>query len=118
MNMLPGAVKDGRFVADDLTLDLSGYDGGALIDRPKAILGLRPEHLMIVGAAEAGRTIPAVVEIDEPMGADSLIWLVAAGMQMSVRVPVEKRLEAGTHVHLKVDVAKASLFDVGTEQRV
>ena len=118
MNMLEGSVKDGRFVAGDLSLDLSGYDGGAVIDRAKAILGLRPEHLMIVAAAEAGRTIPAVVEIDEPMGADSLIWLVAAGMQMSVRVPVEKRLEAGTEVHLKVDIPKASLFDVGTEQRV
>ncbi len=118
MNMLQGSVKDGRFVAGDLSLDLSGYDGGAVIDRAKAILGLRPEHLMIVAAAEAGRTIPAVVEIDEPMGADSLIWLVAAGMQMSVRVPVEKRLEAGTEVHLKVDIPKASLFDVGTEQRV
>jgi multiple sugar transport system ATP-binding protein len=118
MNMLEGSVKDGRFVAGDVSLDLSGYDGGAVIDRTKAILGLRPEHLMIVGAAEAGRTIPAVVEIDEPMGADSLIWLVAAGKQMSVRVPVEKRLEAGTQVHLKVDIPKASLFDVGTEQRV
>jgi multiple sugar transport system ATP-binding protein len=118
MNMLHGAVQDGRFVAGDLSLDLAGYDGGALIDRPEAILGLRPEHLTIVGAPEAGRTIPAVVEIDEPMGADSLIWLMAQGVQMSVRVPVEKRLEAGTEVHLRVDIPKASLFDTGTEQRV
>jgi multiple sugar transport system ATP-binding protein len=118
MNMLEGSVKDGRFVAGDLSLDLAGYDGGAVIDRSKAILGLRPEHLTIVGAAEAGRTIPAVVEIDEPMGADSLIWLMAQGVQMSVRVPVEKRLEPGTEVHLRVDIPKASLFDVGTEQRV
>jgi multiple sugar transport system ATP-binding protein len=118
MNMLHGSVRDGRFIAEDLSLDLSGYDGGALIDRPKAILGLRPEHLTIQGHAEDGRTIPAVVEIDEPMGADSLIWLMAQGVQMSVRVPVERRLEAGTEVHLRVDIPKASLFDVGTEQRV
>jgi multiple sugar transport system ATP-binding protein len=111
-------VRDGRFIAGDLSLDLSGYDGGALIDRPKAILGLRPEHLTIHGHAEDGRTIPAVVEIDEPMGADSLIWLMAQGVQMSVRVPVERRLDAGTEVHLRVDIPKASLFDVGTEQRV
>jgi multiple sugar transport system ATP-binding protein len=118
MNMLHGAVKDGRFVAGDLSVDLSGYDGGALIDRPKAILGLRPEHLTIQMEPEPGLTIPAVVEIDEPMGADSLIWLMAAGVQMSVRVPVERRLEAGTAVHLRVDMPKASLFDAGTEQRI
>jgi multiple sugar transport system ATP-binding protein len=118
MNMLSGAVQGGRFVAGDVSLDLAGYDGGALIDRTRAILGLRPEHLTIQGHAEEGKTIPAVVEIDEPMGADSLIWLMAAGMQVSVRMPVERRLEAGTQVHLRVDIPRASLFDTGTEQRV
>ena len=118
MNMLKGAVKDKAFVAGDLRIDLAGYDGGALLDRDQAILGLRPEHLTIQTEAEAGRTIPAVVEIDEPMGADSLIWLKAAGQQMSVRVPVERRMAPGAQVHLRVDIPKASLFDVKTEQRV
>ncbi len=118
MNMLKGAVKDKAFVAGDLRIDLAGYDGGALLDRDQAILGLRPEHLTIQTEAEAGRTIPAVVEIDEPMGADSLIWLKAAGQQMSVRVPVERRMAPGAQVHLRVDIPKASLFDAKTEQRV
>ena len=37
---------------------------------------------------------------------------------MSVRVPVERRLAPGTHVHLKVDISKASIFDTSSEQRV
>jgi multiple sugar transport system ATP-binding protein len=118
MNMLKGSIDDGRFHTRDAVIDLAGYDGGALINRPEAILGLRPEHLTIVGKAEVGKTIPAVVEIDEPMGADSLIWLTAGGQQVSVRVPVEKRMSAGTEVHLRVDMPKASLFDAKTEQRV
>ncbi len=118
MNMLAGSVQNKTFVAGDLRLDLAGYDGGALIDRQQAILGLRPEHLTIQDHPEAGRTIPAVVEIDEPMGADSLIWLQAAGQQMSVRVPVEQRLAPGTQVHLRADIPKASLFDSTSEQRV
>jgi multiple sugar transport system ATP-binding protein len=118
MNMIKGAVQGKTFVAGDLRLDLAGYDGGALIDRDQAILGLRPEHLTIQADAEPGRTIPAVVEIDEPMGADSLVWLTAAGQQMSVRVPVERRMAPGTAVHLRADMPKASLFDAKTEQRV
>ncbi len=118
MNMVQGAISDRRFTMRDAVIDLSGYDGGALIDRGEAILGLRPEHLTIETKAEPGKTFPAVVEIDEPMGADSLIWLTAGGQQISVRVPVEKRLEAGTEVHLRVDIPKASLFDTKTEQRV
>jgi multiple sugar transport system ATP-binding protein len=119
MNMLQGAVADGVFVAGDIALDMAGYDGGAMIDRDRAILGLRPEHLTIQAEAVAGRTIAATVEIDEPMGADSLVWLVTAGgQQLSVRVPVERRPVAGTAVHLAADMTKASLFDAGTEQRV
>ena len=93
-------------------------DGGRPREMPKAILGLRPEHIEIVTAPEPGRTIPATVELDEPMGADSLVWLTTGGAQLSVRVPVERRLAPGTAVHLRVDVGKASLFDAGTEQRI
>jgi multiple sugar transport system ATP-binding protein len=100
-------------------INLAGYEGGAILERSKAILGLRPEHLHIQDHAEPGLTMPAMVEIDEPMGADSLVWLEAeGGVQMSVRVPVERRMAPGTPVHLKVDISKASIFDTGTEQRV
>ncbi len=120
MNFLHGATVDGgnAFELNGVKLSLEGYEGGAVGARAKAVLGLRPEHLEIVGAAEPGRTIPAVVELDEPMGADSLVWLQAAGAQMSVRVPVERRLARGAEVHLRVDMTKASVFDAGTEERV
>jgi multiple sugar transport system ATP-binding protein len=120
MNFLPGATIDqGRaFRFGDTSIALAGYDGGAVLDRPKAILGLRPEHLSIGAEAAPGRSIPAVVEIDEPMGADSLVWVRAAGQAVSVRVPVERRPMAGAAVHLHVDIAKASIFDAGTEQRI
>ena len=121
MNFLHGATVDnGRaFQFGATKIDLAGYDGGMIGDRDKAILGLRPEHLHIQTEAEPGHTIPAMVEIDEPMGADSLVWLEAeGGVQMAVRVPVERRMAPGTHVHLKVEISKASIFDTVTEQRV
>jgi multiple sugar transport system ATP-binding protein len=118
MNFIHGAVKGGKFISNDMIIDLSGYEGGALIDRPKAILGLRPEHLTVTSAAQSGKTIEAIVEIDENLGADSLLWLKAGENQISVRIPVEDRLTAGTKVHLQVDMSKASIFDAETENRV
>lgn len=121
MNFLHGATVDGgrSFQFGATKIDLAGYEGSLAMARDKAILGLRPEHLIIQTDAEPGLTIPAMVEIDEPMGADSLVWLEAeGGVQMSVRVPVERRMAPGTHVHLKVDISKASIFDTGTEQRI
>ncbi len=121
MNFLHGATVEGgrAFQFGTVRIDLAGYEGGAVGAREKAVLGLRPEHLHIQSEAEPGHTIPAMVEIDEPMGADSLVWLEAeGGLQMSVRVPVERRMAPGTRVQLKVDIAKASVFDSGTELRV
>ena len=120
MNFLNGATVDGGRAFDfgGTRIDLAGYDGGAVGARDKAILGLRPEHLTITDTAEPGRTIPAVVEIDEPMGADSLVWLKAGEATISVRVPVERRPAHGAAVHLRVDIPKASIFDARTEQRI
>ena len=120
MNFLKGAVVDGgkSFQVGSTKVSLEGYDGGTNIDRPKAILGLRPEHLLIHHEPEPGMTIPALVELDEPMGADSLVWMECEGHQLSVRVPVENRPTAGTTVHLKVEIHKTSVFDAESELRI
>jgi multiple sugar transport system ATP-binding protein len=120
MNMLPGRTVDGgrAFLFDDMKIDLAGYDGGAVLDRDQAILGVRPEHITVLTGAPAGPSIPAVVELDEHLGADSLLWLKAGSKELCVRIPVEGRLPAGTKVHLGLDIAKASLFDARTEQRI
>ena len=131
MNFLQGATVDGgkAFDFNGLKIDLADYDGGAVLERSKAILGLRPEHLTLQSTEEPGKTIPATVEIDEPMGADTLVWLEAMGTKISVRVATERRrisdpvttdrrLQAGNKVFLKVDISAASIFDATTEQRV
>ncbi len=120
MNFLQGRTVDGgkAFHFGGLRIDLAGYEGGAVLDRDQAILGVRPEHITVSTTPLAGPSIPAEVEIDENLGADSLLWLKAEGMNMSVRVPVEGRLPAGTKVHLGLDIPKASLFDAKTEQRI
>ena len=120
MNFLSGKTVDGgkAFVFGDQKIDLSGYDGGAVLDRDDAILGVRPEHITVSTSPITGPSIPAVVEIDEHLGADSLLWLKAGAKDVCVRVPVEGRLPSGTKVYLGLDIQKASLFDAKTEQRI
>ncbi|WP_103255573.1 ABC transporter ATP-binding protein [Tabrizicola aquatica] len=120
MNFLKGrTIEGGRaFQFGATRIDLAGYDGGAVLERDDAILGVRPEHITVSTTPVPGPSIPAEVEIDEHLGADSLLWLKAEGANMSVRVPVEGRLPPGTKVHLGLDIPKASLFDVKTEQRI
>jgi multiple sugar transport system ATP-binding protein len=120
MNFLHGRTVDGgtTFAFGDHRISLQGYDGGAVLEREQAILGVRPEHITVFPDPPTGPSIPAVVEIDEHLGADSLLWLKAGDKEICVRVAVEGRLPAGTKVHLGLDIAKASLFDAKTEQRI
>ena len=119
MNFLHGATTEGgkSFRLGEIGLGLDGYDG-AVAERPKAILGLRPEHISIQETEEPGRTLPATVELDEPMGADSLVWVDVAGQKASVRVPFEERPASGAKVHLRVDIGKTSVFDAESELRI
>ena len=120
MNFLKGSTIDAgkTILVGDTRLSTLTYDGGVPTDRPRAILGVRPEHLTIQDHAEPGLTMPAEVELDEPMGADSLVWLKVNDQPVSVRVPVENRPVAGLKVHLKVDMHKASIFDSESELRI
>ena len=83
MNFFKGEITsvDGRpaFVTNRVTFMLDGYRAkGPMQPGTKAVLGLRPEHISVDGP-ETVNTHQAVVEIEEPMGADNLIWL-ANGM--------------------------------------
>ncbi len=116
-----GLVENGAgpaFRLGEHTVPLAGYDGGQPVPNPKAILGVRPEHITISEQPLDGFSVPGTVDIHEPMGADSLLWLTVAGQQLSARVPPERSLATGTEVHVGFDITKASLFDAGSERRI
>jgi multiple sugar transport system ATP-binding protein len=121
MSMLEGEIADmagsKAFRSNGVTIPLEGYDGDVpAASGRKVILGLRPEHIGIFGAEAEGAS--AVVDIDEPMGADSLVWLTMAGQSISGRAEADHGFRPRQPVSLGFDMSKASLFDVETEQRL
>ncbi|MBB5220608.1 multiple sugar transport system ATP-binding protein [Amaricoccus macauensis] len=142
MTFLKGQIgeRDGvrTFEAGGSTIALDQYRGEVPARGTAVILGVRPEHVAAGhvaaghgaaghgaaghGAAGHGATgaggAAAKVEIDEPMGSDSLLWLRFAGQALSARAPAEHGFKAGDAVSLGFDISKASLFDTETEQRL
>ncbi|MCD2181999.1 ABC transporter ATP-binding protein [Rhizobium sp. GN54] len=124
MNFLKGEIAagaDGKpvFAADGVTFSLHGYRAGeALAPGRKVVLGVRPEHVAVDEAAAGGELHEAVVDIEEPMGADNLLWLKHAGHTMAVRTAGSRRFNPGTKVRLTFDMTLASLFDAATEERI
>ncbi|KQQ54248.1 MULTISPECIES: ABC transporter ATP-binding protein [Rhizobium/Agrobacterium group] len=123
MNFLRGelAERNGKveFVANGVSFTLDGYDASNPLKAGiPAVLGVRPEHVRVDSDITGGDIHDAVVDIEEPMGADNLIWLKLAGHTLSVRVGGHRRFSPGTKVKLAFDMSMASLFDATTEERI
>ncbi|MDP9838956.1 multiple sugar transport system ATP-binding protein [Neorhizobium huautlense] len=123
MNFLRGELVEegGRtvFRTNNVSFSLEGYETSEpLIAGRKVVLGVRPEHIKVDGDLAGEEAHEAVVDIEEPMGADNLIWLKLAGHTISVRVGGARRYAIGAQVRLGFDMTMASLFDAGTEERI
>jgi multiple sugar transport system ATP-binding protein len=120
MNFLEGHWEGGAFRTGDLSIPMTGYQFGApqVADRP-AVLGIRPEHVATGGLlGEAPVRVEVEVELVEPMGSDTLVWVTLAGKPFRVRMDGQARVEPGDRLTIGIDPAKASLFDAATEERL
>jgi multiple sugar transport system ATP-binding protein len=122
MNFVDGAVTqiDGRamFEAPGLRFAMpaevaSGFSG-------QALLGVRPEHLCLLGNAAAfdGPVAEASVALVEPLGPETIIWLSFGEIQISVRAAPEASPPVGARVRVGIDLSKASFFDRHTTLRL
>jgi len=124
MNFLPGQlVVSGEQASfptkDGASISLQGYEASTSLSQGgEAILGVRPEHIQIHTEPIPGVTIPATVEIDEPMGADSLLWLKLEQQSLSVRIDADLNCQEGTIYHLEFNIPKSSIFRKDTEDRI
>lgn len=106
------------FTANGVDFNVDGYEAdGALETGRTVILGVRPEHVKVDENLGA-EVHDATVDIEEPMGADNLLWLNHAGHTMSVRINGARRLSPGVRVKLGFDMSLASIFDAETELRL
>ncbi len=90
----------------------------AHVGRP-LILGLRPEDIQDVPpGAEADPACSAEVKIEvvEPMGAETYLYLATGATSFIARVRASNRFDVNHRLKMTFDVSRAHLFDVATEQ--
>jgi len=125
MSFLDGNVvaKGGGFAfrIGEHEVPLAGYVAdGKIKATDGAIFGVRPEHVEIRhGDNDPGNNFyPGTVDLEEPMGADSLVWISFGGQTLSARVDGSKRFRPGDKVYLGFNLPMTSLFDRQTETRM
>ncbi|MEJ1161900.1 ABC transporter ATP-binding protein [Prosthecomicrobium sp. N25] len=119
MNFIPGRIEGGTtFAAEGISVPLAGYrykPAGVPAGAAPVTLGIRPEHVDL--DPEGG--LEAVVEMVEPMGADSLVWCrLGRKVSMSVRLDGERRVASGDRLKLRFPADRLSLFDDASGDRL
>jgi multiple sugar transport system ATP-binding protein len=120
MNFIEGKLKGLNFEFDDLSFNLDGYSFKEKIkDSSKVWLGVRPENIVI---NESEKAMPVncdvIVEVVEPMGADTLVWSSLNGRELRLTVEGNKTVNIGDKLSVGFDPAHVSIFDFENENRL
>ncbi len=125
MNFIHGhiATVEGRarFVEDNEDMDALRFDIGERLslrteawrDRP-VVLGIRPEDIYDHRRCTASQPSSgqyARVEISEPMGSETYLYLNTGAHPLVARMASNDRYQTNEQVHLRMDLAKAHFFD-------
>jgi multiple sugar transport system ATP-binding protein len=130
MNFLNAEIADGQ----GMTLKLANGEGAPIsvgLANPltgrgaaaNVVLGVRPEHISLhrperAADGRASAIVPAIVEIVEPTGAETMVGLRLAGREVTARFEPHEAPDVGQTLSLALDMSKACLFDAKTERLV
>jgi multiple sugar transport system ATP-binding protein len=123
MNFFDGRIetKDGRLMVagDGFSFSVAEAKRNALVsyDGKAVILGLRPED---IGSNEADASdvhkITATVEVTEPMGSETYVYLKCGETTFISRAEPHRKFAVGKEAEFSVAMDKACYFDVETEK--
>jgi multiple sugar transport system ATP-binding protein len=102
-----------------VTLDERLSAKGAAYLGKDIIFGIRPEDVqdtLTVGVPTAAHTIEVKVEVSEPMGAETYLYLTTGATNFIARVRPTDRFEVDQLVKVTIKMEAAHLFDAETEQ--
>ncbi|QZI72118.1 sn-glycerol-3-phosphate ABC transporter ATP-binding protein UgpC [Pseudomonas protegens] len=125
MNFIPLRLQrqDGRLLAlldsgqARCELPLGMQDAG-LEDR-EVILGIRPEQIALAATEANGLpTLRAEVQVVEPTGPDTLVFVTLNGTKVCCRLAPDQAPDAGETLTLQFDPARVLLFDAQSGERL
>jgi multiple sugar transport system ATP-binding protein len=108
MNLLPARAEDGAIVAGSFRVP---RPAGEL--PPYLELGVRPEHVRLDDGGEPGEVIAV-----EPLGAETHLIVRVGALELRAQTPGFASLSRGETVRLRIDPAKALVFDADGGARV
>ncbi|WP_070886240.1 sn-glycerol-3-phosphate ABC transporter ATP-binding protein UgpC [Pseudomonas sp. D2-3] len=82
------------------------------------LLGVRPEQVQLAAGAAQATALPAQVEVTEPTGPDTLVFVTVNDSKLCCRLAPDQAPPVGQHLELHIDASRALLFDAQSGERV
>ncbi len=82
------------------------------------LMGIRPEDLEFTAKPEAGNNLKAVVEVIEPLGAETHLFLNTKDHSIVARTSPENIFKVGDEVNFTPNLEKIHFFDLETEKNI
>jgi multiple sugar transport system ATP-binding protein len=112
-------IEDGTPAPNSLTVELPPAIAGRVTnyrDKP-VIFGIRPEDIEESGTnGFSGPTIRARVDVSEPMGAETLLYVRTAGHTVIARAKGHRPHTPEEEIELVMNLSNAHIFDSETEE--
>jgi multiple sugar transport system ATP-binding protein len=113
MNLIPGEVKNGVFVSAGLRVG-----GIGRVNLSRAVLGVRPEDVHVVGAEAPDVNLVAPIYSVELTGENTLVSVRLGGQLMTLRADKTFAGQIDQEIGIKVATDRVFLFDGETQSRV
>jgi multiple sugar transport system ATP-binding protein len=100
-------------------LNLNGYPFKEAFQQGQpSVLGIRPEQVLLREKPAGAVTLPLKFLVDEPMGADTLIWGNVGEDMVSSRVAPDQRFAPGDNLQAHFIPDQSSIFDAADGKRL
>ena len=118
MNFFEGRIEGGTLRADGFDYDLTERMQSSVGSRNEVTLGIRPEDAAVHDRPSSDHEFEALVDVVEPMGSISYVYLRAAGQEADrtfiVETEGQRSITEGEQVYVEVPDHDVHLFD-GTD---
>jgi multiple sugar transport system ATP-binding protein len=113
MNLIEGEASNGTFMSEALRIEGLGRASAA-----KAVLGVRPEDVQVVGPKDEGRSLTAPIYSVELTGENTLVNVRAGNQLLSARADKEFAGDFDQLVGIRISPKRVFLFDASSRDRI
>jgi multiple sugar transport system ATP-binding protein len=119
MNFFDGKIdlQNKVFKIENTQIKLDDYEYSSKpLKNSDVVFGIRPEDISLNSSTD--QSIEVTVELIEPMGADTLIWTSLESKPFSIRLEGSVELKLNDVLKIDLNIARSSIFDKLTEERI